>query len=146
MKTIKFISTFLCLSWGVVSAQELTLKVSEKPINLKIGQSIQLQAAVVDDQGNKVEDREYLYFSRDRRALSVVDTTGLATAIKHGEYSIVVISPNKDKGRLRADIQVIIEPEAIAKVEVAEVPGEIYAGVIIPLSITVIDEANFERP
>ncbi|MEM7109002.1 MAG: hypothetical protein AAF519_12310 [Bacteroidota bacterium] len=146
MKTIRFLLLLLCLCWGVVNAQELKLKVSEKPITMKIGQSVQLDAVVVDDQVNRVEDREYLFFSRDRRALSVIDTTGLATAIKHGEYSIVVISPNKDKGRLRADIQVIIEPEAIAKVEIDEVPGEIYAGVTIPLSVKVIDEANFERP
>ena len=145
MLVIKLLSILVCLSIGVVHAQELTLKVSTEPTTMKIGQSIQLQAAVVDGQGNEVEGREYLFFSRDRRALSVVDTTGLATAMMHGEYSIVVISPNKDKGRLRADIQVIIEPEAIAKVEIEDVPGEIYAGVTIPLSIKVIDEANFER-
>lgn len=146
MKTIKslLLSIFICS--GTLFAQELSLKVTEQPIKMKIGQSIQLEAVVVDGNGNKVDSREYLFFSRNARALSVIDTTGMATAIKHGEYSIVVISPSDEGDRLRADFKVIVEPAAISRIEIGTVPESIYAGTILPLEIRVIDEAGFERP
>jgi len=126
-------------------AQELTLKVNTGPINMKIGEQVQLQATVVDENGNAVPDRKYLFFSRNRKFLTVVDSTGLATAIKHGKYSIIVISPGEDGSRLRADFTVIIEPAPIAKIEIGEVPDKIYAGIVVPLNITVFDEAGFDR-
>lgn len=145
MKELKLIalSLFVC---GSLFAQDLTLKVNSEPVALKIGESVQLMAAVMDSKGNKVADREYLFYSRDARALTVVDSTGYATAVKHGEYSVVVISPNPEGGRLRADIKVIIEAAAIAKIEIGEVPTKIYAGVTFPLDIKVYDKAGFERP
>lgn len=138
------IAALLCV--GSLQAQELTLKVNTDPITLKIGESVQIMASVVDEKGQAVPDREYLFYSRDSKGLSVVDSTGLATAIKHGQYTIIVISPNKEQGRLRADVNVLIEPAAISKVEIQEVPNNIYAGVTLPLSVKVIDEAGFERP
>lgn len=128
--------------------QEYTLKVSEEPIRMTIGQKLQFDAAVVDANGKTVPDSKFIFFSRNRRALSIVDSTGVATAIKHGEYGVVVISPNPnpDGNRLRADFQVIIDPAPIARVEIAEVPNEIYSGLTVPLEITVFDEAGFERP
>ncbi|MEQ9403470.1 MAG: hypothetical protein RIM99_07795 [Cyclobacteriaceae bacterium] len=145
MKNLKLFLITVLFSAGSLYAQELSLKVSTEPISMKIGQTLQLQAVVVDANGNKVPDREYLFFSRNRRALSVVDSTGMATAIKHGEYGIVVISPNEDEGRLRADFKVIIEPAPITRVEISGVPDKVYAGVTLPLSIKIFDEAGFER-
>lgn len=143
MKKLNLILVIL-LSVGFLQAQELSLKVSADDLTMQIGESIQLEAAVVDASGNKVEDRDYFFFSRNRRALSVVDSTGLATAIKHGEYDIIVISPGEP--RLRKDITVNIEPAAIASIAFAEVPEKIYTGMTIPLALTVTDKAGFERP
>lgn len=141
----KSILSFIVLltTAGFLYAQELSLKVSAENLTLKIGESIQLEAAVVDAAGNKVPDREYLFFSRNRRALSVVDSTGLATAIKHGEYGIVVISPGEP--RLRKDITVTVTPAPISKIEFGDIPDQVYTGVTIPLSITITDNAGFER-
>lgn len=144
MKILRLTFMALFISVGLL-AQELTLKVDTEPVKLKIGESAKISAAVVDAEGNKVEDSKYLFYTRDRKALSVVDSTGVATAIKHGEYSVIVISPTEN-GRLRANVKVIIAPEAIAKIEIEEVPSTIYAGVTVPLSIKVIDKAGFERP
>ena len=146
MKTLKLLLSIMLVSALSLQAQELSIKVSSEPITMKIGESVQIQAAVVDAKGNKVEDREYLFFSRSRRTLSVVDTTGVATAIKHGEYSIVVISPDEENGQLRAEVRVIITPAAISKVEISGVPDKIYQGVTVPLTLKVTDEAGFERP
>ncbi len=132
------------LSFGLLQAQDLSIKVSSETISMKIGESIQLQAAVVDAAGKKVAGRDYIFYSRNDRALSVVDSTGMATAIRHGEYGVVVISPGEP--RLRTNIMVNIEPAPIAKVAFGPLPTKIYAGVIVPLTIVVTDEAGFERP
>lgn len=134
----------LLLSIGVSQAQELSLKVSGDNHTLEIGESIQLEATVVDASGKKVSDREYFFFSRNRRALSVVDSTGLATAIKHGEYDIIVISPGDP--RLRTDITISVKPASIQSIAFGKIPEKIYTGMTIPLSIMPTDKAGFERP
>ncbi len=125
-------------------AQELSLNVSEDYIPMQIGQSLQIEANVTDGKGKIVEDRKFLFFSKNRRALSVVDSTGLATAHKHGEYEIVVISPGQPL--LRSEIRVNIEPAPISKITFEDVPEKIYADIKIPLTLQVTDEAGFERP
>ncbi len=147
MKLQKHYLLILTLLSGFTSAfaQELTLKVSSDPIMMKIGQQVQLQASVVDENGKAATDRKILFFSRSRRNLSVVDSTGLATAIKHGEYSVMVFSPDEGGNNLRANVTVIIEPAPIAKVVIGEIPAKIYTGITVPLTIQVFDEAGFER-
>ena len=125
-------------------AQDLSLKVSGGDLKMRIGESLQLEAVAVDSDGKVVEGREYYFYSRNRRALSVVDTTGLATAIKHGEYDIIVISPGET--RLRTDVTITVEPSAIASIAFTDVPTKIYSGMTVPLSITVTDDAGFVRP
>lgn len=144
MKKYTTVLFVILLSAGFVTAQDLSLKVSSENVSMKIGQSMQLEAVAVDAKGNKVADREYLFYTRDRRALSVVDTTGMITAIKHGEYTVIVLSPGEP--RLRTDIKVTVEPAAIKEIAFDALPAKIYAGVTIPLVITVKDEAGFERP
>lgn len=143
MKNLTLLLFLLGIS-SALAAQELSLKVNDEDLNMKIGGSLQLEAKVVDANGKVVQDREFYYFSRNRRALSVVDSTGLATAIKHGEYDIIVISPGDP--RLRADVTITIQPSAIASISFNEVPSKIYSGMTVPLSITVTDEAGFKRP
>lgn len=146
MKTLKLYLLSILFASGAIYAQEESLKVNSETVTLKIGESTQILAAVVDADGNKIADRDYFYYSRNGKALSVIDSTGMATAVKHGEYSIIVISPDSNGGRLRADVKVIIEAAPIAKVEIEGIPNKIYSGVTVPLSIRVIDEAGFERP
>ncbi len=144
-KKLLLLSLSLLASAGFIHAQELSLKVDSEPITMKIGEQVQIQAAVVDENGNKNSERKILFFSRSRRNLSVVDSTGLATAIKHGEYSVIVYSPDEGGNNLRTSVQVIVEPAPIAKVVIGEIPDKIYAGVTVPLSIEVFDEAGFKR-
>ncbi|MBN3581641.1 hypothetical protein JYB64_04530 [Algoriphagus aestuarii] len=134
----------MVLSTGFLQAQDLTLKVNSDKVKMKIGQTVQLEAAVVDASGKTVSDREFIFYSRNSRALSVVDSTGFAKAIKHGDYDVIVISPGDPQ--LRSNISVSIEPAAISKVLIGEIPDKMYAGVNVPLTIEVMDEAGFERP
>ena len=144
MKKIFILSFILFLSAGFLQAQDLTLKVNSDKVKMKIGQTVQLEAAVVDASGKTVTDREFIFYSRNSRALSVVDSTGFAKAIKHGDYDVIVISPGDPQ--LRSNISVSIEPAAISKVAFGEIPNKMYAGVNVPLTIDVMDEAGFERP
>ncbi|WP_373396341.1 hypothetical protein V8V91_16735 [Algoriphagus halophilus] len=134
----------LLLTVNFLQAQDLSIKVGDENVSMKIGQTLQLEAAVVDASGNKVADRDFIFYSRNRRALSVVDSTGMATAVKHGEYDVIVISPGNPQ--LRSNITVTIEPAAIAKVDFGIIPEKIYSGITVPLELTVTDEAGFERP
>ncbi|MBB6326401.1 hypothetical protein FHS59_002029 [Algoriphagus iocasae] len=144
MKKIFILSFILFLSAGFLQAQDLTLKVNSDKVKMKIGQTVQLEAAVVDASGKTVTDREFIFYSRNSRALSVVDSTGFAKAIKHGDYDVIVISPGDPQ--LRSNISVSIKPAAISKVAFGEIPNKMYAGVNVPLTIDVMDEAGFERP
>lgn len=144
MKKFLFFSFVSMLTVSFLQAQDMSLKVGSENVSMKIGQTMQLDAAVVDADGNKIADRDYIFFSTEPRALDVVDSTGKATAIRHGEYNVIVISPGTPQ--LRANITVTVTPSAISKVEVADLPEHVYAGVNLPLEITVLDEAGFERP
>jgi len=130
-----------------IYSQELSIKLADGPFSMEIGDELQFQASVVDENGNEVQDREIFFYSKNRRAISVVDSTGLAKAIKHGEYGIIVISPstNEEEGYVRKDFTVVVNPAPIAKVEIGEVPLKIYAGTSIPLKVRVFDMAGFER-
>lgn len=144
MKKFLIFSFCLFMGGGYLQAQGLKLKVNSEKVAMKIGQTVQLEAAVVDKSGKKVSDRDFIFYSLDSRSLSVVDSTGLAKAIRHGEYEVIVISPGDPQ--LRSNIKVSITPAPIAEVNISELPEHIFAGVNLPLNITVTDEAGFERP
>jgi hypothetical protein len=126
-------------------SQELSIQVSPSSLEMEIGDQAQLSAQVMDPDGNMVSGREIVYYSSNRRSLSVVDSTGLLTAHKHGTFRIIVISPNEESGFVRKDIDIIINPAPIARVEISEVPDKMYANTTIPLEIKVFDKAGFER-
>ncbi|PZX46983.1 Ig-like domain-containing protein [Algoriphagus chordae] len=144
MKKFLIFAFLLLLSVGFLQAQDLSIEVSSKDVSMNIGQTMQLGAAVVDASGKKVADREFIFYSTNSRALTVVDSTGMATAVKHGEYDVIVISPGDPQ--LRSNIKVTVAPAAISKVEIAPLPEHVYAGVTVPLEIKVTDKAGFERP
>jgi len=144
MKKFLIYVFILVFNVGILHAQDLSIKVSSENVTMKIGETTQLGAAVLDKSGKKIEGRDFMFFSRNSRALSIIDSTGMATAIKHGEYDVIVISPGDPQ--LRSNITVSIEPAAISKIEISSLPEKIYAGIIVPLELTVTDKAGFERP
>ncbi|WP_339874927.1 hypothetical protein [uncultured Algoriphagus sp.] len=144
MKKFLLFSFSLLLTAGLLHAQNFSIKVSAENVSMKIGETKQLGAAVIDADGKKINKRDFIFYSTDSRSLSVVDSTGIATAIRHGEFDVIVISPGSPQ--LRSTIKVSVVPAAIAKIEIAPIPEHIYAGVSLPLKISVTDEAGFERP
>lgn len=144
MKKFLIFSFGLLLTAGLLHAQDLSIKVSSENVSMKIGEITQLGAAVLDADGKKINKRDFIFYSTDSRSLSVVDSTGIATAIRHGEFNVIVISPGAPQ--LRSNIKVSVVPASIAKIEIAPIPEHVYAGVNLPLKITVTDEAGFDRP
>ncbi len=143
--TLAFLLVFLVGFSPLAISQQLSIKLADGPIIMEIGDELQFLATVVDENNKEVKGREIFFYSKNRRAISVVDSTGMAKAIKHGEYGIIVVSPNEDEGHVREDFIVVINPAPIATVKIAEVPSTIYAGTTIPIVLTIIDEAGFER-
>ena len=146
MKKLNLILSLILLITGTAMAQDYMIKVSGQPIQMKIGESLQLEAVVVDAEGNTVPDREFIFYSRKDREVTVERNTGLVTALKHGDHVITVISPGADGTRLRESIPISIAPTAISSIEIGGIPANVYAGVTVPLDIKVMDEAGFERP
>lgn len=144
MKKLLLSVFVLLFALNFLKAQDLSIKVGDENVSMKIGQTLQLEAAVVDASGNKINDREFIFYSMNSRALSVVDSTGLAKANMHGEYNVIVISPGTPQ--LRSNIMVTIEPAAISKIDFGTIPEKVYTGIVVPLEMTVTDEAGFERP
>ncbi|TXE14771.1 hypothetical protein [Algoriphagus aquimarinus] len=144
MKKFLIFVFVLSLSVGLLQGQDLSLKVKSEKVSMKIGQTVQLEATVVDAAGKKIADRDYIFYSTNSSALSVVDSTGVATAMRHGEYDVIVISPGAPQ--LRSNITVTVQAAAIAKVDFGVIPKNIYAGINLPLKLTVTDKAGFERP
>jgi len=141
---LNLLGILLC-AIGSVNAQELAIKISPESSTMEIGEDLQFTSSVVDENGDIVTDRKVRYFSTNGRGLSVVDSTGLVTAIKHGIYKIIVYSPNQGEGFVRKDIEITINPAPVTRIEIEEVPSTIYAGTMLPLNLRIYDEAGFER-
>ncbi len=146
MKKLNLLLFLLIAVATYAQAQEYSIKVSDTPVQMKIGETAQLEAAVVDADGNVVPDREFIFYSRNDKEITIERNTGKITALKHGEYNVTVRSPVENGKPLRTTIAVSIAPTAISRIEIGEAPANIYAGVTTPLDVRVIDEAGFERP
>jgi hypothetical protein len=145
MKKINyFVCAILIMATSIAIAQDkLSIKVEPSSPKMKVQQTLQLRAKVIDEHGKEVAGRELAYYSTASRTVEV-DGQGLMTAHGPGKANIIVISPSED-GRLRVDIEVDVAYPAIEKVEIAEVPLRIYQGTSLSLEIKIIDEMGMER-
>ena len=140
-----FSLSLLLLLSSTLFAQDLMIRVEPETINLNVGESLQLKSSVVDKQNKAVDGRQIAYYSFNARAVEV-DSTGKVMAHAPGEHRIIVVSPSSDGNYLRKDMTVSVAYPPIEKVVIGEVPEKIYAGTTFPVSITVLDAMDLERP
>jgi hypothetical protein len=134
----------LFLASSITIAQEkLSIKVELSSSKMKVNQTLQLKAKVIDENGKEVKGQELAYYSRSSRIVEI-DDKGMMTAHAPGKVSLIIISPS-ETSRLRQNVDIEVEFPPIAKVEVEEVPTEIYLGTTLPLKIKIIDEMGMER-
>jgi len=126
-------------------ATNLTLQVEPEDVRLDVGETIQLNAEVVDAQGQVVPDTSIIFFSRDRAAVSVT-RDGQATAHRPGQFTLVALRPG-DGGveRLTQSIPVTVPQPPIQEITFGDAPDTLYAGTQQPLTIQAIDASGTTR-
>ncbi|GAB5554655.1 MAG: Ig-like domain-containing protein [Saprospiraceae bacterium] len=143
------LSSFLLLTAFSVSAQEqgLNLKVSPEKLNLKVGEKVQLNAKVIDENGKEVEST-LRFFARGRSpkgSVASADSTGTVTANFPGEGSVIVLMPHPDGKFLRVDVPLNVAFPPISKIAFVDVPKEVFTGSLTAINAMVWDQMDFER-
>ena len=150
----------LALAPGLALAQEeadaeevpqpAELIVTPSELELEVGDSLTLEAEVRDSDGN-VMDRTVVFYSRRRRSVGV-NPAGIVEAYRPGEHVLIAMVPKDPEDLHRraepavtVEIPVTIPNPPVATVEVANLPGHLYAGTEIGLRPTVTDTSGAVR-
>jgi len=138
------LTLILCLLFAGIQAQQLKIEVQPEDPQLKVGESVKLDARVVDQNNNEINNRTLAYYSFNARSVEV-DSTGKLVAHAPGTHQVIVVSPSEDGNYLRKDLTVTVAYPPIAKIQIDEIPEKIYAGTSFPVSIKVLDAMDLER-
>ena len=123
---------------------EYRIQVSpEKPV-LDVGETLQLKAIVIDNDGKKIDASNLRYFSRNPK-VAAVDKKGKLTAHKGGEAGIIIVRPDPDGRRARFDLKVSVNFPDPEKIQISMLPDAFYSGVTVPFSANIIDESKNVR-
>ena len=124
-----------------VQAQDdaLTVKVDQPELTLKVGETAQLVARVVNADGVD-QDKRLLYFSTNRRAVSVT-STGEVTAHKPGTYTLFV----RMNRQIRTPVTVTVPYPPVSRVAIVDTPANVYAGTRVALATEVEDQTGVLR-
>jgi hypothetical protein len=141
----------ILLGWLLVpalasaQATNLTLQVQPAEVRLDVGETIQLEAEVVDAQGQVVPDTSIIFFSRDRASVSVT-RDGMATAHSPGQFTLVALRPGDRGGeRLSKTIPVTVPQPPIQDITFGDTPDHLYAGTQQPITIQAVDASGSTR-
>ncbi len=129
-----------------------SIEVTPAFLTMQVGESANLTARALDDDGNEVE-APILYISRSRRNVSVTDQ-GAVEAHRPGRYTIVVMVPGGDGQENRNganppvqfQVAVTIPLPPLDRIEVGGVPPTLYAGSLVRGRIEVYDTNGSFRP
>ena len=130
------------------TAPARVLKTAPSEVILDVGETVQLEAGVVDGAGAKVE-AELMFFSRSRKRVSVT-RDGLVTAIKPGTVEIVVRERRRRAGenqdsraglgeRLSGTVRVTVRPPELDHVVIGPPSGALSAGTTAGFGVSAID-------
>jgi len=125
-------------------AQKRQLRVHPASLDLKIGETAQLEAVVIGADGQQEENIQLIYFAKSRGNVSV-NRNGLVTARGAGDFQITVRTPRKGGERVSVQVPVRVRPAEIAEVRFVGLPERIYVGTRSRVPVQVIDEIGLER-
>ncbi len=130
--------------------QPAELIVTPAEVELEVGESLTLEAEVRDEEGG-VMDRTVVFYSRRRRAVGV-NPAGIVEAYRPGEHVLIAMVPKDPEDNHRraepavvVEIPVTIPNPPVASVEVANLPGHLYAGTEVNLRALVTDTSDAVR-
>ena len=132
---------------GITQAQvdPLSLRVRPAELQLDVGETAQLDAEVIDAQGEVVPDTSVVFFSRDRAAVSVT-RGGTVTALQPGQYTLIALRPGGERSeRLTRRIAVTVPQPPIEQIDFADAPSTLYVGTQELLDVRVLGASGAER-
>ena len=136
---------------GSAAAQDPAELVVDPPeLTLEVGTTAQLTATVRDAAGNALE-RGVVFFSRARRYVGV-NPAGMVEAHRPGEHTLIAMVPadpgamdRRAEPALMVEIPVTVPWPPLASVEIAALPGNLYAGTSLRVTATATDTSGAER-
>ena len=130
--------------------QPAELIITPSELELEVGDKLTLEAAVRDSDGNLM-DRTVVFYSRRRRSVGV-NPAGMVEAYQPGEHTLIAMVPKdpedidrRAEPAVMVEIPVTIPNPPVASVEVANLPGHLYAGTEIGLRSLVTDISGAVR-
>lgn len=130
-------------------AEKPTRKIIVEPatLNLQLGETAQLNARVVNADGETLPD-SVIYFAGNRQSRRAIEvsTTGMVKAIKAGEWVVRVrtVSGNRNNA-ISTMVPVTVPFPPVTSVEITGTPGNVYAGTRIPLTVAIEDATGEMR-
>ena len=135
-----------------------SLRVEPSILTLEIGETADLVATPLDEDGNALSSPT-IFLSRSRRNLTVTND-GRVEAIGAGDFTIVVRVPVAGGGRgggrgnngpdqadqLTTEVAVTVLESPIDRIEIGDIPSTLYGGSLVAAKFTVYDRLDAERP
>lgn len=149
MKALRLVAPALFILLALAppaSAQSAPARIqlTQERLSLKVGETAQIEAQVLDANGNVVE-APLMFFARSARGrLDVGRTTGAVKAVFGGEYPVTIMVAT-DRN-LRAELMIDVEYPPVDRIAVE--PGDggrFYVGASVRHMATVLDEADDVR-
>ncbi|MXZ60600.1 MAG: hypothetical protein F4228_07125 [Acidobacteria bacterium] len=147
------------LAIGAASArpaqQAASVAIEPGSLTLEVGETAQLTATVLDAAGNPVADARVVFFSGNRRALTVTPG-GHVSANQPGDHEVTALLPDeafdgdwdyyssRDPG-LRASIPVSVSTPALADIFFENAPPRVWAGTEVRFPLAGRDAAGQVR-
>lgn len=135
--------------------QAASIAIAPDSLTLEVGGTAQLQATVMDGAGNPVPDARVVFFSGNRRALTVTPG-GHVSANQPGDHEVTALLPDqafdgnwdyyssRDPG-LRASIRVSVSTPALAEIFFEDAPPRVWAGTEVRFPLAGRDAAGQVR-
>ena len=137
----------------MAAGQERQLSVTPESLSLRVGQTGSLVATVTTAGGEVDSGARVLFFSLDPADVSV-SHTGVVTAHRAGNHTLVALSPaagttpgftRPDDPGIRIEIPVEILPSELATLRFVGLPERVLAGASIPVRLLAEDEGAEPR-
>jgi hypothetical protein len=122
-------------------AQEKNIKLLNERLELRVNEQMQLQAQVVDENGEVLPDT-VVFFSRARRSLAI-SREGEVKALKPGTHAFFATTLGENRIRENFELQVLYPP--ITSIEWTQKNNSFYAGTKLDLNFSVEDSLGTTR-
>lgn len=154
--SIATLALLVALPAAAQEAEQPTVKITVEPASLTVapGASATLTATVTDLDGNVV-DRPVLFFTLNRRAMTVDTTTGEVRALQPGEYEILARVPTEEAegdgggrgGSAAAELRipVTIPYPPVASIDFVDMPASYYSGTMLRPQVVLNDASGGAR-